>query len=902
MTRTTKRRRPGLSAARRGAALLLAAQIALTPAGAAAAPQEAPPEAPSATAEPAAPPGEGDLVTLDLRDARIENVLRLLAAQTDTNIIAGQDVQGTITVSFRDVDFETALGLILRSAGYAYRMEGNVVEVFKPGEAAAGPAASAEKTTATFALRYANGEEIIAALKPIASPDAMIFNRERNVLVVHDSPAVVERARAMIDELDRRRLQVRIEARLVEIAVGERESFGIDWTTVISANGSRRPWIFPFDRGSDGGDFFAPNQTQGDIITFSGSTSTTSSSSVPQFPEDGPFPFPLPKEFVFGALDFTQFRAVLELIDADARSKVVATPEITTLDNQEAVINIGETVPIPTYSRNDETSVTNVSGYEEVSVGTKLKVTPRVNEGRSLTLIVEPEVSDIIDYRGPNEEFPVTSSRSAKTVVTLEDGKTLVIGGLLRERTRHRESKFPLLGDIPLLSYLFTYESETNERSELMIFITPHIIDAESEKKSEAGLSEYEGRWIPSESADLLRRTLAQLASGDPEKRVAACETLALSDDASMKEILDRASLLERAFKGDSDVAVRTAAGRALRRVDVRRYAAALMAAGDRKDARALEAVIALATAEEARHLRWAALAAAAEIDRAGAVLLLKARLGSPLPFVAANAAEGIGLVASGDEGASALADRIASAARGASRAELVALARLRGGAAVRALEDACRALAPLESPRRDFAVLALRRAEGAASAGGAPPHAAPHPEPGDGAPPARWAARPRIARILGRATEPSAAPVAVTGGALAARRIEGALALLSERSPAHFDLVTSYVASVTIAASGPTSIVPETGEVRLAEADALSWSHFNIAHQLVHFATHRLLAVAGEDPDGAIAESICYEEQFRAVLALALDPDAAAADPEPFLDEVEAAGRWPESGGSPRW
>jgi len=382
-----------------------------------------------------------------------------------------------------------------------------------------------------------------------------------------------------------------------------------------------------------------------------------------------------------------------------------------------------------------------------------------------------------------------------------------------------------------------------------------------------------------------------------PEARVAACETLSLSEDPSLREILDRASLLERAFRGDPDTAVRIAAGRGLRRIDVRRYVGALRAAADRKEARALEAVASLAASEEARHLRWIALFAAREIDAAGAARFIEKSLDSPLPFVRENAAESLGVIGDGDSVAH-LVRHLRSEARGPSLPALVALSRIATEDARRALDEAGRALSAERSPRLEVAREALARSIGAPRAGTAL-HAAMPPAPADAAP-ARRTGGPRLSAVVARAlARVGNAPIPVTGDGALASRVSHALDLLLEKSPTHHDLVASYAASIEIAAFGPSTIDAETGAIRIAAADAERWSLFNMAHVLVHFATHRLLAVAGEDATGLVAESICFEEQYRAVLALAQDPDAASADPSAFLDEVLRA-RPPEGG--PIW
>ena len=245
------------------------------------------------------------------------------------------------------------------------------------------------------------------------------------------------------------------------------EKLGIDWTATVTAKGSKRPTTFPFrKRGSDK-----------DMYPFTS--------------YDSSFPPVETTEFSFGTLDFSQFQSILNLLKTRSDTKLISSPRILTLDNKEAKIHVGETVLIPTYEISSETENWQVTGYEEKEVGVTLTVTPQVSPDGSIRLKINPQVSTIIDWRGPNNELPITSDRSAETEILIKDGQTVVIGGLVMNERIEIVKKLPFLGDLPLIGFLFTHkqvgsETKPNKKTDLLIFVTARIV-REKDKQEEVG-------------------------------------------------------------------------------------------------------------------------------------------------------------------------------------------------------------------------------------------------------------------------------------------------------------------------------------------------------------------------------------------------------------------------------
>ncbi|MCK4248604.1 MAG: type II and III secretion system protein, partial [Candidatus Omnitrophica bacterium] len=188
------------------------------------------------------------------------------------------------------------------------------------------------------------------------------------------------------------------------------------------------------------------------------------------------FPFAGADAFTFGTLDFSQFSMVLEALFNRGDTEILSSPRIATIDNKPASIHVGDTVPIPMYERNAETGNMEVTGYEEIQVGIRLTVTPHINQDGFILMEIVPTVSSITGFTGPNNERPITSQRTAQTTVMIKNGETVMIGGLIKENNVKTEKKVPILGDLPVIKYLFKHKVDTKQRTELLVFITPNLM------------------------------------------------------------------------------------------------------------------------------------------------------------------------------------------------------------------------------------------------------------------------------------------------------------------------------------------------------------------------------------------------------------------------------------------
>jgi type IV pilus assembly protein PilQ len=186
-------------------------------------------------------------------------------------------------------------------------------------------------------------------------------------------------------------------------------------------------------------------------------------------------------------MNASEFKATLTALNTLSNSKVISNPTIVTLNNTEASINVGEEYPIPNYTYNQEQGSFEVSGFNYKPLGVLLKVTPQVNARGFIKLTLEPEVSargsDAVTFG--TASIPVINTRKTKTQISMKDGYTMGIGGLLSKSDLNGSTKVPILGSIPIIGNLFKSKSKENSMKNLLIFITAKIVNAEGAAANE---------------------------------------------------------------------------------------------------------------------------------------------------------------------------------------------------------------------------------------------------------------------------------------------------------------------------------------------------------------------------------------------------------------------------------
>ncbi|RJG51621.1 type II secretion system secretin GspD [Motilimonas pumila] len=343
--------------------------------------------------------------------------------------------------------------------------------------------------TRVFYLKYAKAKEMVDVLKGVSksievetkaaggkgatkstskSSLSIEAHEGTNAIVITAQPDVMGSLENVIRQLDIRRAQVLVEAIIVEVAEGDGIGLSVQWATMAGGtqfqnNGASlgdiaagvyeaRPEEGSTIINSDGTTTQNPD-TKGDVSALAGVLKQISGMAVGYVGND--------------------WGVVLQAIASSTGTNILATPSITTLDNQEASFIVGDEVPVKTGSAASSGNDNPFTTIERKKVGIQLKVTPQINEGDAVQLIIEQEVSNVNGNTGVDITF---ATRAVKTTVLADSGDTIVIGGLIDESIQESVDKVPLLGDIPYLGNLFKSTSSSTKKRNLMIFIRPTII------------------------------------------------------------------------------------------------------------------------------------------------------------------------------------------------------------------------------------------------------------------------------------------------------------------------------------------------------------------------------------------------------------------------------------------
>lgn len=383
-------------------------------------------------------------IDIDVQNATASSVLRLFAEFANVNIIAGPEVDGKITADLEGVPWLVALDTVLRTNGYGWERMGDgiirVTTLEKLNNERVNEEVLERKRedflpleTQVVDVSYAKADEMKNPLETLLTARGKIETDERtNSIVVTDIADRVNRVREMAEILDYKTPQVEINAKLVDVDKRAQRDLGITWD------------VTGFNSGDAAADF--------DVTA--------------------PLANPV------GTVDFSligsdaDLLATIDLLERQDKAHIISNPRITTADNKEARLLVGKKIPL-IVSDEAGNAITQLT-----TIGIKMSVTPHINKDGRITLDLKPEVSDLLSQATVQGGIVIGTSE-ANTRVIVNNGQTAVIGGLIRTNESSVETGVPILMDIPLVGYLFRSSNRVKEERELLIFVTPRIIEPE---------------------------------------------------------------------------------------------------------------------------------------------------------------------------------------------------------------------------------------------------------------------------------------------------------------------------------------------------------------------------------------------------------------------------------------
>lgn len=437
----------------------------------------------------------GKKISLDFQDIEVRRVLQLLADFTGINMVASDSVQGNITLRLKDVPWDQALDIILKTKNLDKRRNGSVIwiapvaELIKSEEEEAKAIAQSIKLapiqTEYIQLSYAKVADVLKLLEDSRDPKGAQANRttntdslalesmlssrgsvvadtRTNTLIINDTAQNIDKVRKMIDLLDVSVKQVMVEARIVRATTDFTKEMGVKWGIL------------------------SQGVTRNNDLLVGGSDTTLWDLREPD--DDGKYTISRPdnlnvdlgvtaegaSKIAFGLINMSDFMLDLELsaLQSDGYGEVISTPKVLTADKQKAKVASGQEIPYQTTSTAGGTATATTSFKEALL---SLDVTPSITpDGK-----VQMQLNITSDSRGgtaPNGEV-ILNKNEINTNVLVDNGETVVLGGIFEQSTSNTQTKVPFLGDIPYLGRLFRRDAKTESKQELLIFVTPRIVN-----------------------------------------------------------------------------------------------------------------------------------------------------------------------------------------------------------------------------------------------------------------------------------------------------------------------------------------------------------------------------------------------------------------------------------------
>jgi type IV pilus assembly protein PilQ len=426
-------------------------------------------------------------LSIDARDTDLGDVIRLLAMQSGTNIVPdGSIKRDRVTLRLHDVTFEEALSTLTQAYGLQAHRDGRIIII---GDAAAmnrrypDEALASGTKTAVFPLAHANPEDLKAAMADaLPAGTVVVCDKRTGAIIVSGSATTIQRARRLIVALDApsygnggsmvsssfrlRNVKASEAVKSLKGSVADNVLVADDRQNVVVITGTQETQTTAhalLDSIDSPGKQVMFEVRVADLAPQIDSSNVGIQVGGPGFGSGAlaQIPYLLTRSSLV-------INAQLNALVQNGRASILAQPRIATLNNKEATLLVGETYPVVT--TNLQTGYPTVTN---VDIGVKLRVTPTIGDDGSITAELHPEYSQIMGF---NNAFPIVATRKVDSTLRVQDGQTIVLGGLFSDVDSDTVTKLPFLGDIPVLGSVFRNRQRSHTRDEVVFYITPHIL------------------------------------------------------------------------------------------------------------------------------------------------------------------------------------------------------------------------------------------------------------------------------------------------------------------------------------------------------------------------------------------------------------------------------------------
>ena len=412
-----------------------------------------------------------DLISVDFPNEEVRTILRNVADLFELNLVVPETLQGRTSIKLRNVTWRQIFREVLTPLGYTVLEEENIIRVVSRDTLAQEPT-----TTEVFVLNYSRASEILPTITTMVDVSELVkgkiqVDQRNNALVITERPSKLEKIKPIIAQLDVATSQVMIESKFIEVSNNNGNDVGMNWSSLKN---------FKVAQGKIDAEtrHIESVAADGTVTYGSGAIANTWANSLNSL-------FNAPT-LVTSTFSMSEFGVVMSMFESASNARLVSNPTVVTLNNVEATINIGVEYPIPSYTYNQERGNFEISGFVYKPIGINLKVTPQVNNAGFIKMNILPEVSSTtssVNFGGASgAQIPIISSRKVSTQISLKNGHTLGIGGLIENQETKGKTKVPFIGEIPVLGSLFKSRSTQLITRNLLIFITAKTLDTGTAK------------------------------------------------------------------------------------------------------------------------------------------------------------------------------------------------------------------------------------------------------------------------------------------------------------------------------------------------------------------------------------------------------------------------------------